>query len=103
MTKDQLVAAHRLSSNHRTQLEESNWVGCFYCIQIYSPRDIVEWIDFDQTALCPRCGIDSCIGSASGFNVNKEFLDEMNVFWFNTVRVLDMAAMNQAFKKVKND
>ena len=56
-------------------------------MQQYSPREIEEWVDADetgegQTALCPRCGIDSVIGSASGYPITKEFLEAMNRRWF---------------------
>ena len=33
-------------------------------------------------ALCPACGIDSVLGSASGFPVTPEFLGRMNACWF---------------------
>ena len=49
---------------------------------------MVEWIDEDknevgQTALCPYCGIDSVIGSASGISLDKQFLTEMYKVWFS--------------------
>jgi hypothetical protein len=49
--------------------------------------EIDEWTDIDnplaeQTALCPRCGIDSVIGDKAGFPITPEFLDEMNRTWF---------------------
>jgi hypothetical protein len=53
----------------------------------FQPNEITEWCDEDsmgagQTALCPRCGIDSVIGSASGFPLTPEFLEAMNRRWF---------------------
>jgi hypothetical protein len=61
--------------------------GCFYCRAIHPPSEITEWVDEDpagggQTALCPRCGIDSVIGDSSGFPVTLEFLEEMHRCWF---------------------
>ncbi len=54
----------------------------------YPPSEIEEWIDEDenevgQTALCPKCGIDSVIGSKSGVPLTKEFLECMNQVWFS--------------------
>jgi hypothetical protein len=46
--------------------------------------EIKEWIDGDKTALCPHCGIDAVIGSASGFELTKEFLHRMCEYWFST-------------------
>ncbi len=60
--------------------------GCFYCLEIYSPVEITRWIDerdgVGTCALCPRCGIDSVIGSASGYPITEEFLKKMHHYWF---------------------
>jgi len=79
---DRLEKAHRASIHHRKQLETSSVCGCFYCGAIFSPQEITEWIDNDDTALCPYCGIDSVLGDSSGFPVTKEFLGEMRKYWF---------------------
>lgn len=81
-------AAHQFSSNHRKQIVDSELCGCCFCLEIYPPSRINEWIDEDenevgQTALCPFCGIDSVIGSASGVSLNKQFLSEMHKIWFS--------------------
>lgn len=72
---------------HRREIEGSDVCGCFYCCSIFSPHEIAEWIDEDaegvgQSALCPNCGIDSVIGSLSGFPIEEAFLKEMNRYWF---------------------
>jgi hypothetical protein len=54
--------------------------GCFYCKSIFAPSKIVEWVDDDDTALCPFCGIDSVIGSASTFPITAEFLNRMKAY-----------------------
>lgn len=77
------ILAHKHSSNHRGELESSALCGCFYCLSIFRPSEIVEWIDDDQTAICPKCPVDSVIGSASGFPVTKEFLKRMYDYWFS--------------------
>lgn len=79
--------AHKHSSSHRKVIEESDICGCFYCCSTFSPDEIKDWVDenndgIGQCALCPRCGIDSVIGSFSGFPINEEFLKEMNHYWF---------------------
>jgi hypothetical protein len=38
----------------------------------------------DGTALSPECGIDSVIGSASGYPVTLDFLRRMQEHWFAT-------------------
>lgn len=82
------VLAHKHSSYHRREIEESKLCGCFYCLEIFHPNEIKnyswtdEWDGKNQTALCPRCGIDSVIGDASGFPITKEFLRQMKTDWF---------------------
>ena len=78
-----LKAAHDKSSYHRSEIESSKVCGCFYCLHVFLPSDIEEWIDGKQTALCPRCGIDSVIAEASGLPLTEEFLKEMEQYWFS--------------------
>lgn len=78
----EVKAAHQFSSNHRAQIELSTKCGCFYCLEIFPPSAITDWVDDGVTALCPRCGVDSVIGSASGIELNAEFLKAMRDYWF---------------------
>ena len=83
------IAAHKHSNNHRPEVLSSNLCGCFHCLSIYTPDEIGhdDWIDENtlgtgQTARCPICGIDSVIGSKSGYPITKEFLAKMERHWF---------------------
>ena len=83
------IAAHKHSSRHRQEVLSSGTCGCFFCLSVYAPDKIrdEEWIDDDesgmgQTARCPSCGIDSVIGSRSGYPVTQEFLSRMERHWF---------------------
>ena len=78
-----LVSAHDASSYHRLIVELSETCGCFYCLKIFSPDKIKDWVDDEQTALCLNCGMDSVIGSGSGFPITEDFLGTMRDFWFN--------------------
>lgn len=78
-----VIAAHRTSSNHREILSESEQCGCFFCLNIFVYQSIDEWWDDETTAVCPSCGIDSVIGSASGFPMTQEFLKAMQAYYFN--------------------
>lgn len=78
-----LDAAHRRSTHHRKELEQSEVCGCFYCLATFVAREVEEWIDDDGTALCPRCGVDSVLGSASGYPAgDPQFLEAMHARWF---------------------
>ena len=79
--------AHAHSANHRSEIEASEKCGCFYCLDIYPPNSITEWVDENEqgigtTAICPRCGIDSVIGDKSGYPITREFLESMHQIWF---------------------
>ncbi len=83
-----LEQAHLYSCNHKPELEKDSLCGCFYCLSIFHPSEIEEWLiddnDADRrgTALCPHCGIDSVIGQYSGFPIKKEFLTKMQDRYF---------------------
>lgn len=76
--------AHKHSADHRAKVEASDQCACFYCMSVFSPSRIEEWIDDERTALCPNCGIDSVIGTAAGFTLNTRFLTAMHQLWFRT-------------------
>lgn len=82
---EDLIIAHKFSSGHKQQILKDNTCGCFYCLKIFSPQQIVIWLDdeIDATALCPYCTIDSVIGESSGFPVTPEFLARMRKHWFD--------------------
>jgi hypothetical protein len=78
--------AHEHASRHRAEVLRSGRCGCFYCCSTFPPQDITRWTDEvggeGQTALCPRCGIDSVLGDRSGFDLSPGFLQNMKSFWF---------------------
>lgn len=79
--------AHTHATEHREEIEASDLCGCFYCLSTFDPTEIKAWTDTDdagvgQCALCPRCGIDSIIGSESGFPITQRFLQQMKGHWF---------------------
>ncbi len=78
------IDAHKYSSDHKQNLLNDDSCGCFSCLRIFSPSEILEWIEDESgTAICPYCGIDSIIGESSGYQITEEFLGKMNKYWFN--------------------
>jgi hypothetical protein len=80
-------AAHRHSSHNLSEIERGDLAACFYCLSSFPPTAIGDWVSerpSGKTALCPRCGIDSVIGSAAGFPLTPEFLKQMKDRWFGT-------------------
>jgi len=78
----QIADAYLFSSRHRDKLQQDEVCGCFHCQKIFSPSQIVEWVDVESTAVCPYCGIDSIIGVSSGYPITKDFLMKMHNVWF---------------------
>lgn len=80
-----LRKAHNGSSRHKKEILSGFLCSCFYCEQIFTPDKITEWIDEpddEQTAICPNCGIDSILSSDYPIT-DKDFLKEMNNYWFS--------------------
>jgi hypothetical protein len=69
--------AHEHAFRQRDELEHSDGCGCFYCFATFPPSEIKDWTDDGKTAICPSCGVDSVIGSASGFPLTKVALRRM--------------------------
>lgn len=70
------------SQKHRDQILHSEQCGCYYCIQLFPPSEINDWIDDDQTAMCPKCGIDSVL-PGSQVKLSEEFLIAAGKKWFS--------------------
>jgi|SRR5690625_1756894 len=88
-----VAVAHHHCRDHRDELARSTVCGCFHCCAIFPPAQITEWIDPSpemvdevgrdgQTALCPKCRIDSVIGDRSGYPITGGFLRRMKAHWF---------------------
>ena len=83
---DFLKQAHRDCSSHKDEILSNKLCGCFYCEQTFFPSEIVEWFEENiskgETAICPKCGIDSVLSSKYPIE-DKQFLNEMNNLWFD--------------------
>ena len=45
----------------RKEIENAELCGCYCCERMYVPETILDWVDNNLTAICPRCGIDSVV------------------------------------------
>lgn len=85
--RDILKAQNFSINNKSALLKDQQQCGCYYCLTIFSSTEIKEWTDYDNTAICPYCKIDSVIGESSGFPITKEFLTRMRERYFFLVDV----------------
>ena len=84
MIDEELLAAHKACIDNMAQLQAGKVCGCFYCMSIFPPEKIEEYLEEGEygTALCPSCGIDAVIGEKSGYPITPEFLKRMYHYWF---------------------
>ncbi len=82
------ILAHKYAARNRWDILSSSICGCFYCLRTFDSTLIEDWVDdvdgVGMTALCPLCGIDSVLGSHSGYPVEEGFLRKMKEYWFET-------------------
>ena len=77
-----VIDAHKFSNYHRHILRDSPFCGCFYCLDIFDYKNIQDWCDDANTALCPSCSIDAIISLKSDDLITQEFLKAMQKYWF---------------------
>ncbi|MCQ2742179.1 MAG: sel1 repeat family protein [Bacilli bacterium] len=72
------------SVDNEIEIVSSSECGCFFCRQRYSAREVLDWANDDRgtSAICPVCGIDAVIGDASGIEISKTLLKEMNLAFY---------------------
>ena len=74
------------SYENRHLILASKICGCYYCLKIFSPNEITEWVDpaedgIGLTAMCPKCGTDSVVGDKN-IEITGELLKELRNFSF---------------------
>lgn len=78
----------KLSYKNKQSILNSNNCGCFYCLSIFSKDQIKFWIDDNNTAVCPKCNVDSVLGD-SVCEINIDFLEKANNIAFNKKGLLN--------------
>ena len=56
---------------NQKSIEGSQRCGCFNCLKIYAPNDVIDWCDNDYTAICPYCKACTVIGDASDYPISQ--------------------------------
>lgn len=73
-----LNSMHKLSSYHRLAMKREPEISCFYCCKKFDPKEIKQWLDKGQTAICPLCGIDAVLP----LSLELGLLKNMKNKWF---------------------
>jgi hypothetical protein len=51
-------------------------------LDIFDYKNIQDWCDDGNTALCPNCSIDAIVSLKSDDLITQEFLKAMQKYWF---------------------
>lgn len=81
-TRRKLGDIYQYSTRHKKSILESPYAGCFFCKTLVPTRDITEWVHEDQTAICPKCGVDSLLPDNQYFPITPELLQIMYEEYF---------------------
>ncbi len=73
---------HLHSYLNASEFESGKECCCIYCQRFFPADEVVEFVDDDETALCPYCGIDSVIVLGADEKISKELLAELNKRYF---------------------
>ena len=81
-----LSKVHKFCMCNEGIIKQSKLCGCFYCGRIFSPDEVMDYMEEhgkkDRTASCPYCYIDSVIGDASGIEITEDLLNVMHQRYF---------------------
>ena len=82
MTREEFTKAIEYATANEENLKNSSKAGCYYCKKIYDASEVLEFLEGERTALCPKCGIDSVIPSNSPIELTSSNLNKLNKHWF---------------------
>lgn len=54
----QVFQAPKYAMFNKEDLLASKSIGCYNCLAILGPQDITEFVDNNQTGVCPKCKED---------------------------------------------
>ena len=73
---------HAYASNNKELIKESEYCYCFYCKKQFESKEVVKYLEGENTALCPHCGIDAIIPNNVDEPIDNELIEGMNKYWF---------------------
>lgn len=69
----------KLSFKNKEQLQKIENACCYFCQKDVIVKDIKEWTDDGETAICPHCNVDAVVPMS---NPGCETLLEVKTYWF---------------------
>lgn len=74
-----LVIQHTM--NNKKALSFTETAGCYQCLNIFAAKEITEWTDQGQTAICPFCATDSVLADSPSMAINEDLLKQIKEYW----------------------
>lgn len=81
VTQKLIMEAPIYSMKNKRFIEESENCGCYNCMSVFSKHDITEWTDNGQTAICPKCNVDSVLSQTYGIELDEKNLKTIHDYW----------------------
>jgi len=78
LTKEQIEGLHAFTSHNKEIMKRSGIYLCSYCQKGGLSKNIENWADDGETALCPDCGVDSLIPAMIPHDITKQLKEH----WF---------------------
>lgn len=68
--------------NNEIEMLHSKKAGCLFCGYIIDARKVNKWTSdlSSPSAICPRCGMNMILGDASGHDISRTKIDEIQEF-----------------------
>lgn len=73
---------HAYCTNNLELIEKSDKCYCFHCKKMMDSNEITRYLDKENTALCPYCGIDAIIPDCVDEEINDGLINDMHNYWF---------------------
>jgi hypothetical protein len=103
--REYLSCVHGKCSYNATAIQNSDFVGCFYCTSIFPAYEVKEFSKItpdieekDQTpvpteGICPHCSVDSLLPDATQ-NLTEMLLIDLRAAYFSSAAVLSHKIKN---------
>lgn len=79
--KSQMERLHAYASHNKEMIASSDRCYCFHCKSVFESGEVERYLA-EETALCPKCGIDSVIPDSIDEKIDEVIISEMHDYWF---------------------
>lgn len=77
----EIKEASKYSIKNKESINKSTFCSCYYCFSTFKKEEIINWTDSMQTAICPKCSVDSVLGDDT-IAFDKDFFEKLHNYWF---------------------